>query len=596
MIPKQSNREEENKDSEHLPDEEEYEKYLGMQDYYAEIAEKEMEEAKYLPDGEEYQKMLDLCEAMQDKNSDTPHEQVGDIKGTSSLVSKQEKKSTGEKALSVHVEDLGDGSFQANAEPDYISIVHNETLAKILRKVTPIDLIETMVRSLGDKLIKYQDTYGEIVETKIPSQMYAVAIMSELYKVVSENGWGFAQEDGMTYVYTEKYWEKINYDILGRFLSIFAIKLGFYSSVEALTERFIKILLKQFLATAMLMKRKKDSSTVLINLSNGTYEVTPRGTRRREYNPRDFLTYILPFEYNADAKAPLFMKYLERVLPDMESQHVLQEFHGYVFTRDLKLEKALILYGRGANGKSVQYEISKSLFGKENVSNKGLGDLVDRDSGNDNRAKLKDKLLNYGSEISAKQVNVDLFKKLVSGEPVAAREKYKTSFDLENQCKFIFNANKLPDTEEHTDAFYRRFLIIPYKERIPDEERDPELHNKIVASELSGVFNWVLEGLERLLKQKDFSKCEASIKELEEYKRESNYVLLFTEDRHLEASTENRFPTSELYKMYQSWAKENGIALLSKPKFSKELELLDYKRYRSAKERGFYMRTKDIEE
>lgn len=593
MIQKQSNREEENKDREHLPDEEEYEKYIEMQDYYTEIAMKEMEEAKYLPDEEEYQKMLDLCEAIQDENSDTHQEHVGDTEDAGSLVSKRKKESTDQKALTVQVEDSGDGSFQTNAEPDFISIVHNETLAKILKKVTPVDLIDTMVLGLKDELIKYQDAHGQIVETRIPNQMYAVPIIFELDKVVRENGWGFAQEYGMTYVYTEKYWEKIDVDILGRFLSIAAMKLGFYSSAEALTERFIKILLKQFLTTTMLMKRKKDSSTVLINLSNGTYEVTTYGTRMRKHHPRDFLTYILPFEYNADAKAPLFIQYLERVLPDIESQHVLQEFHGYVFTRDLKLEKALILYGRGANGKSVQYEITRSLFGNENVSTKGLGDLVDRDSGNDNRAKLKDKLLNYGSEISAKQVNVDLFKKLVSGEPVSAREKYKTSFDLENQCKFIFNANRLPDTEEHTDAFYRRFIIIPYNERIPDEERDPELHNKIIASELSGVFNWILEGLERLLKEKDFSKCEASIKEVEEYKRESNYVLLFTEDKHLKADPESKMPISELYGMYRSWAKENGIAPLEKPKFSKELVLLDYEKYRTSRERGFKMKIKE---
>jgi hypothetical protein len=91
VIQKQSNREEENKDSEHLPDEEEYEKYSEMQDYYTEIAMKEMEEAKYLPDEKEYQKMLDLCEAIQDENSDTYPEHVGDTGDTGSLVSKKKK-------------------------------------------------------------------------------------------------------------------------------------------------------------------------------------------------------------------------------------------------------------------------------------------------------------------------------------------------------------------------------------------------------------------------------------------------------------------------------------------------------------------------
>ena len=584
MIQKQSDKKEENQNSEYLPDEEEYEKQAEMQDHYTEIAMKEMEEG-CLPDEEEYQKMLDLLEVKQDGDSDT-----------GSLVSKQKKESTSNKELIIDVEILGDENSQAGTGFDYLSAVHNETLAKILKKITPVNLIKTMTQGLQDKLEKYQDARGNIIKTKIPNHLYAVAIMYEIKKVVNSNGWGFAEENDMIYVYTEKYWEKIDFDILRRFLTIASVKLGFYSRAEAQTERFIKTLFRQFPVTLHLMKHKKDSSTVLINLHNGTYEVTSHGISMRKHKPEDFLTYILPFEYNADAKAPLFMEYLKRVLPDTESQQVLQEFHGYVFTRDLKLEKALLLYGTGANGKSVQFEITKALLGKNNMSTKGLGELTDKDSGNANRTALKDKLLNYGSEINAKQVSVDIFKRLVSGEPVAARQKYGKTMEIDSQCKFIFNANSLPDTKEHTDAFYRRFLILPYTQRIPNEEMDPELPKKIIASELSGVFNWVLEGLERLLKQKDFSKCEASIKAVEDYKKESNYVHLFTEDKHLIADTESKMSIGKLYEMYRSWAKENGITTLEKPKFSKELVLLTYEKYRTSKERGFNIRIKEIEE
>ena len=585
MIQKQSNREE-YQSGEYLPDEEEYEKYLEMQDYYAEKAMKEMEEAEYLPDEEEYEKMLALLEVKQDGNSDT-----------GSLVSKQKKESTSTKALSVDVEFIEDESSQTGTEFDYISFVHNETLAKILKKITPVNLIKTITQELKDELIKYQDASGNIKVQKVPNRIHAVAIMFELKKVAYYNGFHFAEENGMIYAYTRKYWEKIDFNILKRFLTMASIKLGFYSIAEAQTEGFIKILFNQFPTTVHLMKRKKDSSTVLINLHNGTYEVTPDGMRMREHNPEDFLTYILPFAYKPDAKAPLFMEYLTRVLPDTESQQVLQEFHGYVFTRDLKLEKALLLYGTGANGKSVQFEITKALLGSNNMSTKGLGELTDRDSGNANRTALKDKLLNYGSEINAKQVSVDIFKRLVSGDPARQPPGACTLMLTDNQCKFIFNANSLPDTKEHTDAFYRRFLILPYTQRIPDEEMDPELPKKIIASELSGIFNWVLEGLERLLKQKDFSECAASIKAVEEYKKESNYIQLFTEDEHLVADLESKMSIGKLYDMYRYWAKDkNGISPLEKPKFSKELELLEYERYRTAKERGFRMRVKEIEE
>jgi putative DNA primase/helicase len=61
----------------------------------------------------------------------------------------------------------------------------------------------------------------------------------------------------------------------------------------------------------------------------------------------------LPFEFDETATCPMFQKYLDEVLPEKELQHIVAEFFGYVFTKGLKMEKALLLYGSGANGKSL---------------------------------------------------------------------------------------------------------------------------------------------------------------------------------------------------------------------------------------------------
>ena len=251
----------------------------------------------------------------------------------------------------------------------------------------------------------------------------------------------------------------------------------------------------------------------------------------------------------------------------------------------------MILYGGGRNGKSVQYEITSALLGEHNVSTKSLGDLVNNDSGNKNRAKLKDKLVNDGSEISSGNMDVDMFKRLVSGEPVSAREKYKTSFDLKNNCKFIFNANKLPSNIEHTEAYFRRFLIIPYEQTIPDSEKDPELHTKIIDNELPGVLNWALEGLNRLLINKKFSECTASNDALDLYKKESNSVAMMVEDEgYIDgrmADKDYSVPTASLYSTYRDYCMESGLRPLSKNNFSKELKSLGFEPYRTGSERGF---------
>ena len=72
-----------------------------------------------------------------------------------------------------------------------------------------------------------------------------------------------------------------------------------------------------------------------------------------------------------------------------------------------------------------------------------------------------------------------------------------------NYAKLIFNCDSLPSEVEQTLGFYRRWLIIYFDQIIPEKEQDKQLAKKIIESELSGVFNWVLEGLERLLEQKN---------------------------------------------------------------------------------------------
>jgi putative DNA primase/helicase len=88
-----------------------------------------------------------------------------------------------------------------------------------------------------------------------------------------------------------------------------------------------------------------ESDTTLINLKNGTFEISETTLKLRKPDAADFLKYQLPFEYQQAATAPMFMVFLARVLPEPELQAILAEYVGYVFVVGLKLEKVLLLYG-----------------------------------------------------------------------------------------------------------------------------------------------------------------------------------------------------------------------------------------------------------
>ena len=207
-----------------------------------------------------------------------------------------------------------------------------------------------------------------------------VLIIDIVLKAAQAKQWGLCKQFDFVYCYNGKHWQLIDKEELKAFLGQAAEKMG-YSVYESRFYEFREKLYKQFLSAAFLPVPPVDPNRVLINLENGTFTIAKGKHKLEKHNPKDFLRYVLPFAYDEQAQAPNFTKYLERVLPDESSRMVLAEYVGYIFTRNLKLEKMLLLYGSGANGKSVFFEVINALLGKENISNYSLASLNEEQIG-----------------------------------------------------------------------------------------------------------------------------------------------------------------------------------------------------------------------
>lgn len=427
---------------------------------------------------------------------------------------------------------------------------------------------------------------------KLNTKHFLVLSIEYALKFAESNRWGLCKNHDFIYLYNGTFWAEIDKETFQKFLGEAAEQMG-VAKFSARFYQFREQLFKQFLATAYLPTPQSNKNTVLINLQNGTFEISPKGINLRPFDRSDFITYQLPFEYNLEAEAPLFKAYLNRVLPDKERQKVLAEYLGYVFIKHgsnaLKEEKALVLYGTGANGKSVFFEIVNSLLGIDNVSSFSLQSLT-----NDNgyfRAKLANKLVNYASEING-NLEASIFKQLVSGEPVEARLPYGQPFILKQYAKLIFNCNELPKDVEHTNAYFRRFLIIPFDVTIPPHEQDKQLHSKIIDTELSGVFNWVLDGLNRLLDQKRFSECEAAQRAVEQYRVESDSVQMFLNEHEYKVSVTNEIPLKDMFTNYRNYCSESGFKTCSVRTFADRLRNAGYQTERKNYGTGVYAEKK----
>lgn len=459
---------------------------------------------------------------------------------------------------------------------------HAEILNQLLEQFEPLDF-EALAFPQVEKLRKQLETLNpeseqakeilkQLDKLKVNHKHYLVLSIENVLRIAEKNRWGLCKNQEFVYLYNGAYWTYIDKEAFQKFLGEAAGKMG-VAEYTAKFYQFREQLLKQFLSTGYLPTPEPPKEAVYINLKNGTFEVTTKGTNLRPFDRADFITYQLPFEYNLEAKAPIFQTYLNKVLPDKERQRVLAEFLGFVFIKQgsntLKEEKALILYGQGANGKSVFFEVVNALLGIENVSSYSLQSLTD--ASGYYRAMIANKLVNYASEING-NLETSIFKQLVSGEPVEARLPYGRPMQIKQYSKLIFNCNQLPKEVEHTNAYFRRFLILPFDVTIMEHEQDKQLHTKIIEKELSGVFNWVLEGLNRLLEQKSFSHCEAAIKAVEQYKTQSDSVKLFIEENGYQPSPKNYKLIKELYTDYRTFCSDDGFKTVNKTNFIKRLQ------------------------
>ncbi|RUQ81533.1 DNA primase [Legionella septentrionalis] len=433
---------------------------------------------------------------------------------------------------------------------------HSAILNQLLEKVTRVNFAQLAELKEGEKLKNSQ---------------IQVIIIDQILMLAKNNNWGLCKQHEFLYLFNGEYWSLVEEDELKTFLGDSAEKMGL-RNVHAQYFNFKDQLYKQFMAAANLPKPEQPKDVININLRNGTFEVTPNGNKLKPFNRNDFITYQLPFKYAPEVEAPLFTAYLNRVLPEQALQDILAEYLGYVFIRTstLKLEKTLLLYGSGANGKSVFYEIVRSLLGEQNTSEFSLQSLT-----NENgyfRAMIANKLVNYASEINGKLV-ASIFKQLVSGEPVEARLPYGRPFTLTHYAKLIFNCNELPKDVEQTEAYFRRFIIIPFEVTIPESEQDKQLAQKIIKNELSGVFNWVLRGLERLLKQKHFTESDTVKRARYQYEKESDSVKLYLEEESYFPHPESYQPIKGLYTQYRTFCQEGGFNPVNQLNFQKRLNM-----------------------
>jgi P4 family phage/plasmid primase-like protien len=238
----------------------------------------------------------------------------------------------------------------------------------------------------------------------------------------------------------------------------------------------------------------------ILNLQNGLLNIDTLDLKEHSHDQLSLVR--LPVTYDPKVKCPNILKFLGEVLHPQDVFTAMQII-GYCLYKTAEYEKAIILVGSGSNGKSVFLKILEALVGSQNTSHIALQDL---DKERFAAAGLYCKMVNTFADLKQlKLTSSGIFKMLVSGDSIRAQNKFKDPFSFRNYAKLIFSANKIPESDDDSYAYYRRWLILEFENIFEDENRDTKLIEKLTTpEELSGLLNLTLIALKKLRKDNGF--------------------------------------------------------------------------------------------
>jgi len=293
----------------------------------------------------------------------------------------------------------------------------------------------------------------------------------------------------------------------------------------------------------------------IIALKNGLFNLDTNAIE--PFSDKYFFLNTLPIDYDPNADCPEFKKFLSEVVSPDDAE-IIFECLAYTLYRAYPIQQAIVFYGNGANGKSVLLYAIKAFLGKENISGIPLQSLGENRFAS---VRLFQKLANIDGDLSPQMLkDTTCFKRATGEDSVSGEKKNQDGFDFDNYAKFFFAANKLPRSTDDTDAFFRRWLIVPFERTFKETERDPNKKYKITtASELSGIFNEALKRLKPLLERNRFSFTKSIENLRTDYLESADPVRVFSE-QCIEIDLTGYVIKEDLWAAYDAFCKEREIA------------------------------------
>lgn len=293
-----------------------------------------------------------------------------------------------------------------------------------------------------------------------------------------------------------------------------------------------------------------------------------------EHSARQYFRSKIPVIWNPEADCPRIDEFLHQVVNDSDVE-TLYELTGYCLYPAYPIHKAFMYVGDGHNGKTTFLNVQKAFLGAENCCGLSLQQLGQSRFAT---SALVGKFANVCADIPSTALqNTGTFKMLVGADLIGGEYKFGRHFTFENYAKLIFSANKIPETSDDTDAFFRRWMIIVFPNRFTsfsEPKANPSLlHELTTTNELSGLLSRAVKALQSLLDRGHFHGDKPTSEWREDYVRKSDPIAAFVMDCLLEEPDADLvISKADLYRGYVKYCKENSLPPVDNVVFSRKVK------------------------
>ena len=226
--------------------------------------------------------------------------------------------------------------------------------------------------------------------------------------------------------------------------------------------------------------------------------------------------------------------------------------------------KALILVGPSRTGKTELARFARLLVG-EPVATPSVAEISDRfglSSLYDASAWIRDDAINEGDDLDPQR-----FKTIVTGEPIDIDRKHRHALrGVELAIPVVLTANALPRARDKSDALFNRSLVLELTNVVSEEDafrfrtalgvpRGQTVASFIFGVEGSGILNWALDGLDRLLARGRYELPETVKAAVQRFKDDNNPVGEWARTAVVRRAR-SRVARSDLLCAFHGWQRE----------------------------------------